>query len=307
MGSALSRVARALGDQVHASTGIPWSDTDAARDRLAQEARHFLGKVSRTNQPWGIAWVAGHATTSASEREVQQELSVFNHFIGQLATESTRLSPVSRGSFLFASSAGGVYSGSTNAPFSSLTEPVPAGLYGQMKLSQEVAVSTRLSSLFNVTIVRIANIYGPGQNLEKVQGLISRLALSAITREPITIFVPMDTLRDFIFVDDAAAITYHWLTDSSSSSQVKVVATGNPISLGQIVDMVQGVARRRIPIAAGTHPSAAFQASDLRLIPDRDEWTSHAPMMPLPAGIRRTYEDILERHQQASSLTRGIR
>ena len=53
-------------------------------------------------------------------------------------------------------------------------------------------------------IGRFSNLYGPGQNLGKLQGLISRLALSAVTRQPINIFVPLDTIRDYVYVDDAA-------------------------------------------------------------------------------------------------------
>ena len=49
-----------------------------------------------------------------------------------------------------------------------------------------------------VLVGRIANLYGPGQNLAKPQGLVSQLCLANLTGQPLSIYVSLDTLRDYL-------------------------------------------------------------------------------------------------------------
>ena len=56
------------------------------------------------------------------------------------------------------------------------------------------------------------------------------------------------------------------------------------------------VARRRVPVAYGTHPSSSGQSRDLRLVPT----VPPTHVTPLPAGMKAVYLDILERMQQRS-------
>ena len=174
------------------------------------------------------------------------------------------------------------------------------GPYGKLKFAQEEVARERLSGCMDVTVARLANLYGPGQDLAKLQGLISRLALSAVTREPLTMFVPLDTLRDYIYVDDASRVALHWLTTDTSPSGIRVIASGQPTSLGQLISLMQDIAHSRIPVAYGLHPSATLQSPDLRLVPDQDQTTQSWTPMPLPAGMKLVYQDILSRTQQGN-------
>ncbi len=146
-------------------------------------------------------------------------------------------------------------------------------------------------------IGRLSNLYGPGQNLDKLQGLISRLALSAVTQQPTNIFVPLDTLRDYIYVDDAAdaiIAATRAAMGGPAEADVHVVASGRPATVGQVIRTMNQVCKRRIPVGYGTHTSSAGQSLDLRLVP-----TVPLPnITALPAGMRSVYLDILDRMQQ---------
>ena len=48
-----------------------------------------------------------------------------------------------------------------------------------------------------VLIGRIANLYGPGQNLGKAQASCRSSAPRELERRPIAIWVSLDTLRDY--------------------------------------------------------------------------------------------------------------
>lgn len=299
-GSSLARVAASDGHHVTSSHRVPWGEPEQALEHLLYEAHNFMTGNSQDPTTWAIAWAAGHVTTASSSESAAQELDLFTGFIAGLTSVINELDAPVRGRFLLASSAGGIYGGASNPPFGADTPPCPVGPYGKLKFAQEEVARERLSGCIDVTVARLANLYGPGQDLAKLQGLISRLALSAVTREPLTMFVPLDTLRDYIYVDDAARLTLHWLTADSSLSQIRVIASGQPTSLGQLISLMQDIAHSRIPVAYGLHPSAALQSPDLRLVSDHDQATQSWTPMPLPAGMKLVYQDILARTQQGA-------
>jgi UDP-glucose 4-epimerase len=272
---------------------IPWADERLSKQALADNYRSF--KDTAGSHGWAIIWAAGAATVSASPESADQELRVLESLLSEIAANP----PAGKGVFFLSSSAGGVYAGSSNPPFDIDTTPVSLSPYGDLKLRQEASTKEILGSTCPIVIGRFSNIYGPGQNLDKLQGLISRLALAAATRQPINIFVSLDTMRDYIYVDDAARIALLWVQqafDEPAASTTAIIAAGEPTVLGQLIRLVQDVARTKVPVALGTHSSSAAQVSDLRLVatPTRN---SELTRMPLPAGVKIVYQDILNRAQ----------
>ena len=84
--------------------------------------------------------------------------------------------------------------------------------YGRAKLRQEQTLATwsRQRPDVSTIVVRVSNLYGPGQRLDKPQGLISHMARSVIYGRPIHIFVPLDTVRDYLFAEDAGVAMARW-------------------------------------------------------------------------------------------------
>jgi UDP-glucose 4-epimerase len=127
--------------------------------------------------------------------------------------------------------------------------------------------------------------------------------MAAATQEPLNIFVPLDTIRDYIYVDDAAAMALHWarvaLDEQPEAPVVRIIASGDAVTVGQLIRTMRVVTKRRIPIALGSHPSSASQALDLRLTPSGTGDLEALPATPLPAGVKAVYLDILRRLQRA--------
>lgn len=303
LGSAITRTARA--DQRHsvfAGSPLPWGNPEALTAALEADARRF--RETSGDQDWAVIWAAGHAAVSSSRESTRSE----SQALQSVVTAVRRHLPEGRGTFFLSSSAGGVYAGSENPPFSTSTQPHPLSAYGELKLEQELIATEVLTGSCPLVIGRFSNIYGPGQDLGKLQGLISRLALSAVTKDPINIFVSLDTLRDYIYVDDAARIVLSLVERSvqgNESRQVdlQVIASGQPVSLGHLINVMQDIARIRIPVAMGAHASAAAQSRDLRLIPTDSALTEASAGTTLPAGTKAVYLDVLTRFQQAATHT----
>lgn len=298
-GSALVRQARDQGRDVTVSICVPWEDAQLARRQLRNDAQTFIQSGNGA-----IVWAAGKVTTASSDAEADAELNFFSEVVSDIAAISEHATDP--GAFMLTSSAGGIYAGSTGAPFGADSPITPISSYGKLKAAQESIASMMLTPTMGVLNARIANLYGPGQDLGKLQGLISRLALSSILREPLTMFVPLDTLRDYIYSEDAAVMALHWLSRQTPSiTTTRVIASGAPTSLGHLIGLMSDITRTRIPVAYGIHASAAMQSADLRLRPDEDDAIRLLPRTSLPEGMKRVYVDLLQRHQQHITYERA--
>lgn len=295
-GQAIARQA----DEVFLTAPIPWRKSERAALELFQSTQKF--KSFAGDNPWQVLWCAGSATTSTSREVAWRELQILDGLLNGLRRELPR----GPGAFFLTSSAGGVFAGSASPPFSESSAPVPISAYGELKLAQEDLVRRSLGGRVPVVIGRVGNLYGPGQNLSKLQGLISRLALSVVKKEPISVFVPLSTLRDYTYVDDAARMSLAWLLYAQTSQRPQpttaVIASGEPVSVGELIHVVEHVSHSRVPVTLGTHESARAQAADLRLVPTDVPGSKFTISTPLPVGVRNVYMDVLRRFQAGETF-----
>jgi len=245
-----------------------------------------------------IIWAAGHATVSSSQDQCDQELEVFEHFAQKVQEKLTSPGRFSLLPLQVASTPAPV-----EPPFAANSIPIPTTAYGNLKLNQELALTEDFSQIAHVTTVigRISNLYGPGQNLSKLQGLISHLILAALAKRTMNIFVPLDTIRDFVFVNDAAQVI-NTLATMDSPPKIAVIASGEPKSLATVISQVQAVIRIKIPISYGDHASSSGQVTDLRMIP-----TIHCPQLtPFPVGVKTMQLDLAQRLQETMVSLRQL-
>lgn len=298
-GGLIGSAINAVSESAFAAIRINWRESPRSILDLDENLNSFF-KEATHYQSWAIIWAAGAATTATTQSDADNELELFTLFLSLLASKQPTTTP---GSFVLISSAGAIYAGAKNPPFTEETPPQPIGVYGHLKLAQEQATQTALNpTSIHTTIARVSNAYGPGQDFNKLQGLISRLALSTLKREPINLFVPLSTVRDFIYTGDLAKLVHalvkrnHDPLDSLSRSEIKILASGFGTSIGQLIKICQNVFHRRIPIAMGTHPSAQFQAPLLTFDPATNLGTEGFTHTSLPIGVKMVYDDMLTRH-----------
>ena len=246
-----------------------------------------------------IFWCAGKGVTSSPVSQLNDELAVFERFLlmlGDLPSQDrTRLS------FFLASSVGGAYAGSSEPPFTESTPVHPSSAYGATKMAMERALTEATAKGgWRSFIARITNLYGPGQDLGKGQGLLSVIVASYLTRRPVSIFVSLDTLRDYIYEDDCARLivagTERASRESPGTTVVKIVGAMAAQSIGAILGENRRLRGQRAPVILG-QGSGAGQASDLRV---RSEvWTD------LDALVRTTLPEGLDSLYRAQLATLG--
>lgn len=241
------------------TSSVPWTDPDAAVEVLLRDAERL------PEDGWWLAWCAGSAVVASSPDAVEGELRVIREFLDRW--QPSPGAPGSRAIFL-ASSAGAVYAGSEEPPFTEETPPAPVSPYGHAKLEAEglfTAFGRRTGT--PVLLGRLSNLFGPGQDLTKPQGLVSQLCGAQLTGRPLSLYVPLDTMRDYLYVDDAGWMVVAGLRAVAQRGgvHVKVMASGRSMTISEVVGEIRRVTRRRPPVVTQPSPNARYQVHDLRV------------------------------------------
>jgi len=94
--------------------------------------------------------------------------------------------------------------------------------------------------------LRLFNVYGPGQRSSDEVGVI-KIALEKIKKgETFETFGDGSQLRDYLFVEDAAAAFEFALFSSEADGLVFNVGTGVPTSLSDLLDAIEKAAGRKL-------------------------------------------------------------
>jgi UDP-glucose 4-epimerase len=276
-------------------------------DVLRSTAVEFAAAVG--SGPWQVAWCAGAGVTGTTQEVLDDELDVLRRFLEALA--DVAVTARGQGSLFLASSAGGVYAGAAGRggpPYDERTPPRALAPYGQAKIRAEAMVREWAGATgVPVAIGRISNLYGPGQNLAKPQGLISQMCRAHLTGQPLSVYVPLDTLRDYVYAADCGALVRDMMqrsrwqaaVDGGVAVHVKVLASQRAVTVGAVIAELRRLFKRAPLIVLGASSAAAQQARDLRLrsVVWRD--LDARPLTPLPVGMKATAEHLRRQLQLA--------
>jgi UDP-glucose 4-epimerase len=290
LGGAVLAEAAHSGRPTHRSR-VPWADPEAALAALSADAERLLA----TYDDIDLLWCAGAGVVATPEEALQQEVALVRSFVDVLA-RTVAEHPSTRLRVFLASSAGGVHAGSERPPFTEQTTPRPISPYGDAKLAIEEAMLGLTRHGVSVLVGRIANLYGPGQDLAKPQGLITQLCRSRWMRSPLLMYVSLDTARDYVYVRDAARMVLagqrRLAEEPPGTGLVKILASQAPVTLATVIGTLNRVTKGRAPIVLGTSPHARFQTRDLRFRSTVWPELDHLASTPLAEGIASTFADV---------------
>ena len=246
LGAALCR---ALGNEESTlffpANRFSWGNSLEVDAQMVAAVQAFASVV-KSNDRWQIYWAAGVGTMGSTQDDMSAETRALTQLLSLLAADP-RLMAVP-GAIAFASSAGAIYAGAADAVITENTTTAPTTIYAREKLHQEglVAAFSLANSRTSALLARISTIYGPGQAAGKQQGLLTHIARRTLRNQPIQIYVPYDTIRDYIAVDDAAAAIICALHSAcrSPGALIKIIASEHPTTIAEIVSVFKRLARR---------------------------------------------------------------
>lgn len=205
-------------------------ESDASADSLQQKLDSF--------QFDSILHIAGQSSADVSysdpiydlKSNVESTLFLLNYAVSKNIKN-----------FVYASSAT-IY-GKQDNPISLSEEvsPDPISFYAVGKLSSE-----RYLKLFtneydiSTVVLRLFNVYGPGQNLDNLdQGMASIFLAQGIRDKKILVKGSPDRFRDFVYIDDVVNVFIKALHTREPVSQIYNVSTGIKTTVSEVIDHIR--------------------------------------------------------------------
>jgi dTDP-L-rhamnose 4-epimerase len=141
------------------------------------------------------------------------------------------------------------------------TEPRPTSIYGATKLTQEMVLNAwALSFGVKVGLLRLQNVYGPGQSLSNpYTGIVSLFSRMAKAGKTIPLYEDGEIVRDFVFIDDVARAVVHMATNVIPSSTAYDIGSGEATTIAQLANLIATIYGAPDPQING-----AFRNGDVR-------------------------------------------
>jgi UDP-glucose 4-epimerase len=272
-----------------------WTDLPRLAEELECAVDSFAAAARSEGRGWAVLWCAGKGSLNSSSAALEPEWWAWTRLLELLGRMLVQPYGEMPGCVFLASSAGGVYGGNKEPELTEHSQARPASAYGAHKLRMEEALRNWSGSFANVSVLigRISTLYGPGQDLQKAQGIISHVSRCLIHRRPVTIYVPLDTRRDYLFVDDCAdqiAASLARLIGERLQTVLKLFASERLTSLAQIIGVYFRIAKHRSLIVS--RQAAVRQAMTLKFRSEIWRDLDGSRRTDLAAGIH-----LLHQHQ----------
>ena len=180
------------------------------------------------------------------------------------------------------------FAGLEPVPFSAeTTDARPISVYGATKLAQEQVLRAWACAFgIEASVLRLQNVYGPGQSLHNpYTGICTLFARLARAGKSLPVYEDGLIVRDFVFIDDVVAALAASLRCETSALAYDI-GSGNPTTVTHLADVIA-----RLYGAPSPHISGAFRHGDVRHAACSIEHAKSAlawqPKVSLADGIRK--------------------
>jgi UDP-glucose 4-epimerase len=192
---------------------------------------------------------------------------------------------------VFISSGGTVYGDVAAESIPETTAPQPRSPYGIGKLTLEHYLRYFKSSAgLDYIVYRVANPYGPGQNIYGKQGVIPIFMRQFLQHEPITIYGDGSMVRDYIYIDDVSEMIATTYASENRHSEYNL-GSGTGESVKEIVEAIESCAGYEAEKLYVDTPASFIHKSVLNMSRFTDEF-SIKPQVDLQTGLLRTWEYV---------------
>lgn len=193
--------------------------------------------------------------------------------------------------FIFLSSGGTVYGDVGSDTIHEDILPHPRSPYGIGKLTIEHYLRYfKHHDGLDYIIYRVANPYGPGQNIHGKQGVIPIFLYNYLHKMPINIYGDGSMIRDYIYIDDLInmiVLTY----DKPNHHVIYNVGSGSGASINDIVQSIERRVGDTVEKVFMETPAIFVKKSVLNISRLVDEY-SIKPIVSLDEGIGKTWEYV---------------
>jgi dTDP-L-rhamnose 4-epimerase len=141
------------------------------------------------------------------------------------------------------------------------TEPRPTNIYAATKLAQEHMLAAWTAAHdTNLSVLRLQNVYGPGQSLtNSYTGIVTLFARLARQQHPLEVYEDGRIVRDFVFIDDVVDAVFAAVQMPATQPRCLDIGSG-------IATTIHELARKIAAICDGPEPTVVpkFRDGDVR-------------------------------------------
>jgi UDP-glucose 4-epimerase len=254
-----------------------------------------------------IFYLASSITPAVAAREPQQGFEDQHSF--RILLDGLR-GAGHRPLVVLASSGGTVYDPAFEPPYTEDSPTRAVAGYGAAKLFQEQDLIA-CSSWITPVILRLANVYGPGQRTVSGYGVVGHWMEALVAGETLKIMGDPRSRRDYVHVADVASAMFAVYRNAdrlrhSTAPVVLNIGSGVPTSLEELLRLFERAVCCEIEV----------QRQAARVFDRRDVWldicraaciVDWRPRIALPAGLADTWQEYLRTMvtERRAGLLRG--
>lgn len=255
------------------ANGFLGSSVMRALSMAGVEARGFTSAEPAVYGTWTdpalrrcdvVFYLASRISPAIAEREPEraaQEITAFRALLDALRDNPRR--PV----VTLVASGGTAYDTRCEPPYNEQSPVCPSNVYGKAKLEQEAALADAFGWLAPV-VLRLSNVYGPGQRTTAGYGVIGHWMQALLAGEQLRILGDGGSSRDYLHVDDVANAMLAVLGKApalrtADRPTLLNIGAGAPTSLDDLHRHLEATVGRPVPVER--EPARSFDRRDVWL------------------------------------------
>lgn len=167
------------------------------------------------------------------------------------------------------------------------TEPRPTNIYAATKLAQEhILAAWAAAHDANLSVLRLQNVYGPGQSLtNSYTGIVALFARQACERRALEVYEDGRIVRDFVYVDDVVEALFAAIARPAIESRCLDIGSGIPITIHELARQVAAICDAPEPVVVGKFRDGDVRAAQCDIEPAKTE-LDWRPKWSIDEGLR---------------------
>ena len=141
------------------------------------------------------------------------------------------------------------------------TEPRPTNIYAATKLAQEhILAAWTAAHDTNLSVLRLQNVYGPGQSLtNSYTGIVALFARLSREKQALEVYEDGRIVRDFVFIDDVVEGLFAAIQTPAAPSRYVDIGSGVPTTIHELAQLLATICGAPEPVVVGK-----FRDGDVR-------------------------------------------
>jgi dTDP-L-rhamnose 4-epimerase len=184
------------------------------------------------------------------------------------------------------------------------TEPRPINIYAATKLAQEhMLTSWAAAHDTRVSVLRLQNVYGPGQSLtNSYTGIVALFARLARGQQPLEVYEDGRIVRDFVFIDDVVDALFAAVQEPATEARCLDIGSGTATTIHELAREVAAICEAPEPIVVPKFRDGDVRAASCVIAPAMDN-LGWRPKWALRDGLLALLDWIAEHPETPSPPT----